>query len=73
MCDFWCNLDLILLRIWLQINKIEAAYITIHKVYFIFWRPFKFGVPVRSHSLHTPRDAPVTYKIPHLGLLLTLI
>jgi len=31
-----CNLDLVSLRIRLQISKIEASYITIHKVYFIF-------------------------------------
>ena len=33
---FGCHLDLILLWIRLQINKIKASYITIHKVYFIF-------------------------------------
>ena len=53
-----CNLDLVLLRIGLQINEIEASYITIHKVYFIFWGPFKFGGPVRSHGPHGPRDTP---------------
>jgi len=31
-----CNLDHVLLRIGLQIKEIEASYIIIHKVYFIF-------------------------------------
>ena len=53
-----CNLGLVLLRIGMQINKIEASYITVHMVYFIFWWSFKFGGPVRSHSLHGPMGAP---------------
>ena len=55
---FGCHLDLVLLWIRLQINKIKASYITIHKVYFIFWKPFKFAGPMLSHGPHGPRDAP---------------
>ena len=53
-----CNLGLVLLWIGLQINKIEVFYITIHKVSFIFWGPFKFRGPVQSHRSHAPAMRP---------------
>ena len=53
----WSNLGLILLRVKLQIHGIEASYVTIHKVYFIFGGPFEFGGLARSHTLHAPKDA----------------
>jgi len=31
---------------------------TISNVYLIFWGPFKFGGPVRSHGPHVPRYGP---------------
>ena len=55
---FGCNLGLVLPQIELQINEIEASYITIHKVYFKFWESFKFGGPVRPHNPHGPKAAP---------------
>ena len=32
--------------------------ILLYTVYFIFWGPFKFGGPMRSHGPHRPRNAP---------------
>jgi len=31
---------------------------TISNIYLIFWGPFEFGGPVRSHGLHVPRYGP---------------
>ena len=54
---FGCNLDIVFLWIRLQISEIKASYITIHKIYFIFWNPFKFRGLVRSHVLHALKNA----------------
>ena len=37
---------------------------TIFNVYLIFWGPFKFGGPVRSHGPHVPRYGPASVPAP---------
>jgi len=41
-----------------KLMKSKPHILTYTKVYFIFWGPFNFRGPVRSHSLHGPKDFP---------------
>ena len=42
--------------------ELKSPILLYNKMYFIFWGPFKFGGPVRSHSPHGPKDAPANHS-----------
>ena len=43
-----------------KLMELKSPILLYTKMYLIFWRPFKFGGPVRSHSPYRPKDAPVS-------------
>jgi len=44
-----------------KLMELKSLILLYTKMYLIFWGPFKFGGPVRSHSLHGPKDAPAFF------------
>ena len=58
------NLGLVSYKIDCKLIELKPPILLYTKMYFIFWGPFKFGGPVRSHSPHGPKDAP---DEPHQG------
>ena len=52
------NLGLVSYKMDCKLIELKHPILLYTKMYFIFWGPFKFGGPVRSHSPYRPKDAP---------------